>query len=74
VDEALRDRSPYECSLRLLRPDGSVRFVYSRGRASYDQDGKPVRMYGTVQDVTERKVLEMELRAAKEAAETAKPV
>ena len=54
VDEALRDHKPYDCSLRLLRPDGSVRFVHSRGRAVYDHDGKPVRMYGTVQDVTDR--------------------
>ena len=55
VDEALRERTPYECCLRLLRPDGSIRFVHSRGQAVYDEAGKPVRMYGTVQDVTERR-------------------
>ncbi|MDB5289660.1 MAG: sensor hybrid histidine kinase [Phycisphaerales bacterium] len=54
LDEALRDRKPYECSSRLLRTDGSLRIVHSRGQAVYDQAGKAVRMFGTLQDITER--------------------
>src|SRR3954451_22519956 len=71
VDEALRDHEPYDCSLRLLRRDGSVRFVHSRGLAVYDQDGKPIRMYGTVQDVTDRTHAEEALRQVNTRVELA---
>ena len=71
VDEALRDHEPYDCSLRLLRRDGSVRFVHSRGLAVYDQDGKPIRMYGTVEDVTDRTHAEEALRRVNTRVELA---
>jgi signal transduction histidine kinase len=45
---------------RIIRPDKSVRFVHSRGQLICDEAGKPLRMFGMTQDITERK------RAAKE--------
>jgi signal transduction histidine kinase/CheY-like chemotaxis protein len=43
-----------------------VRWVSNLGRAEYDDEGKPLRMIGTIQDITERKRLlaEIEARAA----------
>jgi PAS domain S-box-containing protein len=60
IDAALNGGPPYNVEFRIIRPDKSVRFVHSRGRLIYDKAGKPVRMFGMAQDITERK------RAAKE--------
>ena len=38
----------------LVRPDGKERWVEGLLEATYDQSGKPVRFFGTVQDITER--------------------
>ena len=70
VQGALLSRKPFDYYHRLIRADGSVRTIHARGRAIYDRDGKPVRMVGTGQDVTERIALEAE-RTALAAAEEA---
>ena len=58
-DAALRDQSDYEVEYRVVNPDGTETWVASRGRGVYDDDGKPAGMIGVVQDVTERKKLEI---------------
>lgn len=50
---------------RLIQPDGSIRWVYTRGRAYLGHDGKPVRNAGVVVDITERKQVEAALEAAR---------
>jgi PAS domain S-box-containing protein len=40
---------------RIVQQDGSVRWVYTRGRCQLDEDGKPMRFPGAAFDVTERK-------------------
>jgi PAS domain S-box-containing protein len=49
---------------RLLRADGTVRDVYDRAYVVRDTAGKPVRMIGTMMDITERRSLEAQLRQA----------
>jgi two-component system, sensor histidine kinase and response regulator len=66
IDQALRDNQPFEYCLRARLGDGTVRVVQSRGRAVCDESGKPVRMFGAVQDITERKRAEEALRASEE--------
>ncbi|MDG4867841.1 response regulator [Guyparkeria sp. 1SP6A2] len=57
---------------RILRPDGSVRYVHELAQLHLDQSGKPVGlMTGTVQDVTERVEFEQALVAAREEADRA---
>jgi PAS domain S-box-containing protein len=64
VDEAVRrsleDRQPFGFEHRLLRPDGSIRTLSARGRVVLDGEGKPVRMLGTGQDITDLKTAEEE--------------
>jgi PAS domain S-box-containing protein len=62
---------------RLLRPDGTPRWLHARGRLVRGQGGKPVRLAGTALDITEGKALEAERArladadAARRAAEEA---
>jgi PAS domain S-box-containing protein len=65
------DTGECEIESRLLHQGGTYRWMLTRGVAVRDPTGKPVRFIGTVQDITERKRLEAELRRAKEAAEAA---
>jgi signal transduction histidine kinase len=60
VQEAM-DTGVLDAEYRVCWPDGSVRWLHARGRASQNAAGKPIRMLGAVVDVTDRKRLEQEL-------------
>jgi diguanylate cyclase (GGDEF)-like protein/PAS domain S-box-containing protein len=49
---------------RIVLDDGSVRFVQERGRTVYEGGGRPLRSIGTVQDITDQKRTEAQLRFA----------
>ena len=51
----------YNIDHRVILPDGSERIVHERGEIILDPEGRPVRMIGTVHDITERKKLEREI-------------
>ena len=53
------------------RVDGRTVWVRSIGYAERDEQGRATHMYGVNQDITEQKLLELELQRAKEAAESA---
>ncbi len=67
----LREGKPLHHEHRLLMPDGTVTWVLGRAVVLYGKDGTPVGTVGTLDDITARKNMLDELRAAKEAAETA---
>ncbi|MGE0702000.1 MAG: PAS domain S-box protein, partial [Hyphomicrobiaceae bacterium] len=71
VDRALRGEADYAIDHRIVRPDGAERVVHEQAEVIFDSEGRPVRMNGTVQDITERKEVEATLRQAKEQAEVA---
>ncbi len=53
----------FNIDYRILRPkDGQVRWVFGMGQFVYDEADRPLRMSGTIQDITERKQAEMALR------------
>ena len=56
---------------RILRPDGSVRHVHELAQMHLDDADKPVRLTGTVQDITERVKFERALVEARETADRA---
>lgn len=60
VTRALTDGVPYSVEHRIILRDGSERVVHERGEVQYDADRRPVRMFGTVYDVTERKQAEQQ--------------
>ena len=55
--------------LRIMRPDGSMRFVHVRCQIMRDASGSATEMVGMLQDVTERKLGEQELRQARDELE-----
>jgi diguanylate cyclase (GGDEF)-like protein/PAS domain S-box-containing protein len=71
VETAIREKKPYSVEHRVARPDGSIRIVHEIGETFYAPDGTPVRMIGTVQDVTERKEAEGQLALASQVFENA---
>ena len=46
---------PFEVEFRFSQPSGDTRWLSSKGRAQYDKQGKPLRLYGINVDITERK-------------------
>lgn len=57
----LRGEAPYVSTHRMFRPDGTMIWVLDRGNVvERAPDGKPLRMVGSVSDVTERKRSEAE--------------
>jgi len=54
IQAALRAEARYESEFRIERPDGSLRWLASKGEVIRDASGRPVRMIGTDTDITER--------------------
>jgi PAS domain S-box-containing protein len=48
---------------RIVQSDKSVRFVHELGELTRDQQGRPIRLAGTIHDITERRRTDEELRA-----------
>jgi PAS domain S-box-containing protein len=64
VDDALKGIRPYDVEYRIIRPSGEMRFVHSKGDVVKDESGRPRQMFGTIQDITERKQAAESLRAS----------
>jgi PAS domain S-box-containing protein len=58
VNEALKNGTSYSVELELVRPDGTKRCVIANGEAQRDSKGAILSLRGTVQDITERKLIE----------------
>jgi len=55
-------RAHYEAEYRLLNRNGHYLWIHDRGKiAEYDHDGQPQRIIGMMQDITDRKLLELHL-------------
>lgn len=64
--ESMDRGGSFEWEYRLVRPDGEVRHMHTRGRTFTDERGEPVRMAGADHDLTERKAAERALRQSEE--------
>jgi PAS domain S-box-containing protein len=68
--EALEQGHPYSMDHRILLPDGSLRYVHEQGEVSRNDDGQPVKMVGTVLDITVHKLAEETIRKLNDELET----
>jgi PAS domain S-box-containing protein len=69
VDAAIANKEPYNFDHRIVRPDGQIRMVHEQGKVIRNEKGQPVRMVGTVQDITEQKQAEEALKEYSERLE-----
>lgn len=63
ITRTLFERAPYSVDHRVVHPDGQQRTVHAQGEVHCDDAGNPVRMAGTVQDITDRKEAERALES-----------
>jgi PAS domain S-box-containing protein len=68
---AVEERRPYANEYRVIDKDGGVHWVYAKGQATYDYEGEVLFLDGTIFDVTDKKVMELQLEDARDAAEAA---
>ena len=61
-DAAVAGGRPLDIEHRVVRSDGSLRWVHERAEVVQDPQGRPLRLVGTVQDITEQRLLEDQLR------------
>ncbi len=62
INDALYKKMPFSIDHRVVLPDRSVRIVHEKAKVFFSDTGKPIRMLGTVQDITESKIMEDELK------------
>jgi len=66
-DEVLGQCKPFDREYRVIRQtDGAVRWVQGLGRLEFDDQGRPIRMLGTIRDITEARQAQETLRESKE--------
>jgi PAS domain S-box-containing protein len=64
------EHKKFEREYQIVRPkDGEQRWIFGYGEVEYDGRGNPLRMIGTVQDITERKIAEEEIKKLNEELE-----
>ncbi|MBI3490738.1 MAG: PAS domain-containing protein [Acidobacteria bacterium] len=61
---AITEGHPYDVEHRIVRPDGTVRWVHEQADIARDPQGRALRMVGVVQDITDRRQLEDQFRQA----------
>ncbi|AGX86470.1 GGDEF domain protein [Candidatus Symbiobacter mobilis CR] len=55
IDKALHDKEPFELELEILRADGQTRICLGRGYVHTGADGNVERLFGSMQDIHDRK-------------------
>ncbi len=67
--ESVASRVPYDIVHRLRMTDGRIKYVNERCETFYDDQDRPIRSVGTVQDITRQKRVELELEAERQRFE-----
>jgi PAS domain S-box-containing protein len=62
VTSAINDNIPYSMDYKIIRPDGLIRYIHDEGQILRDDSGKAKTMFGTTQDITQRKMVEKSLQ------------
>ncbi|HEU4469542.1 MAG TPA: PAS domain-containing protein, partial [Flavisolibacter sp.] len=56
IQEGMRKAEAFEYIRRVIRPDGSLRYVQTRNKALLNSNGEPVKLIGSVLDITSSKI------------------
>ncbi len=66
VNEAVYQDKPYSIIHRIITPQGTIKFVNEVGKVFRDDSGRPLKMIGVVQDITENRLIEQNLLLERE--------
>jgi two-component system NtrC family sensor kinase len=69
IDQSLQAQQPYMIEYRILHADGSVCWVYDKGKGIFDAAGKLLWLDGVIFDISDRKRAEAALKDANETLE-----
>jgi len=61
IDDILSDDTPFDLELRIHCNEGQLKWIHSQGSVYRDDKGDPIRMLGTMQDITTRKITASQL-------------
>ncbi|MES1993529.1 MAG: EAL domain-containing protein [Pseudomonadota bacterium] len=64
IQEAINEGEPTELEYPLLVPDNRLRWIHACVQCERNQDGEPIRLFGTVQDISQRKAMEDALKTS----------
>ncbi|HKN22714.1 MAG TPA: PAS domain S-box protein [Terracidiphilus sp.] len=67
VGYALSAGDPYDLELQIVRADGALRWTRARGESVRNESGRVCKLIGTLQDITDQKLLEEKLRSSEES-------
>jgi len=62
IKKAIEEHSFLDNKYRIIKPDGTVRWINALGKADYDKEGVPLCMTGICIDITEHKQIEEDLK------------
>ena len=66
IKNTLQTHEPFDVEHRVMRRDGTMRIVRSRGQLVVDQGGRSVRLVGTAHDITDYRLAHQKLRQSEE--------
>ena len=62
LEECIEEKKLYDKIHRVILPSGKIKIIHRKGELICDENGKPVKMIGTTQDVTKEYKIQQELR------------
>jgi PAS domain S-box-containing protein len=74
IGKAIAEQGPYHVEFRIIRPNGSIAWLESRGQLYNSADGQPERFAGVTVDVTTRKRIELNQRFLVEFSDRMRPL
>jgi len=69
LEKAIQEKTPYEDFYRIISKVGEVKIIHRKGELVLDEQGVPIMMNGTTQDVTQQQLTEQQLRSSREFIE-----
>jgi len=69
-DSIASGKPRYSIDCRALRKDGQLIYVHAEGEIVFDASGEAIKTYGTIHDITNRKLAELELQQSEEHIRT----
>ncbi len=70
IQESIRTGENFNMDYKIITDNNNIKFLHVKGKALYNLKGEVEKIVGTVVDITDRKVLELELKESKESYES----